>query len=149
MAFDTLLALDVGEKKTGVARANTIALLPEPYDTWPTNEVAQRLTDVIEQENVGIIVIGLPKNLKGEETQQTTFTREFVSQLNVDKSLKVVFFDETLSSVIAEKYLKKQTKNYDKRAIDSTAAAEILRNFIDHNYQALKNNHYEEIDHTQ
>ncbi len=132
MSDGNFLALDIGEKRIGVARANGVALIAEPLKTLDNDKnFTANLHELVGSEGAKTIVIGLPRNLHGEDTAQTEYVREFVSNLNVNPGLKVVFQDEATSSIKAEEYLKSQKKPYSKADIDAEAARVILQDFID------------------
>jgi putative Holliday junction resolvase len=124
-----LLALDVGERKIGVARANAIARVTEPLVTLPNNDTfAGELDKLIKDLDVSVIVIGLPRGIEGQETAQTQYVRNFITQLNLPVTL--VFQDEALTSVAAERQLKQSGKPYSKEDIDAVAACIILNDYL-------------------
>ena len=132
MSDGNFLALDIGEKRIGVARANSVALIAEALETLDNDKsFPTQLHELVGSEGATTIVIGLPRNLYGEDTVQTEYVREFVSNLNVNSGVKVVFQDEATSSIKAEDYLKSQKKPYSKADIDAEAAKVILQDFID------------------
>jgi putative Holliday junction resolvase len=123
-----LLGLDVGLKRTGVARASALARLAEPLVTINTVDVIKTLTQLIEQYNVGTIVVGLPRNLRGDDTAQTTWVRDWVRHAKSKIDLPFYWQDEALTSKIAEAKQKSYTKKVD---IDSLAASIILQDFLE------------------
>ena len=66
-----ILALDIGDRWTGVAISDPLGILPRPYDTSKTVDLYPFLEKVIEKERVSIIVVGLPTTLRGTESEQT------------------------------------------------------------------------------
>ena len=128
----TLIALDVGTVRIGIARANGIARIAQALTTLPNdNEFGQKLQQIIRDEQCNTLVVGLPRNLQGNETQQTTFVRQFVDSLKLEGDVTIHFQDEAVSSVAAEAYLKKTKKSYTKEDIDAQAARLILQDFLD------------------
>jgi putative Holliday junction resolvase len=123
-----LLGLDVGLKRTGIARASAHARLAEPLITVPTTEVLKTIKNLSEEYNVGTIVVGLPRNLQGNDTQQTTWVRDWVTQIKRKVALPFYWQDEVLSSRIAEAKKLSYKRVHD---IDSLAAAIILQDFLD------------------
>lgn len=124
----SVLALDVGDARIGLARAGALAKIPEPLAALKNdNEFLLRLRQVIESENIGLIVIGLPRNMKGEETAQTQLVRQFAEKLR-PIGVEMVFADESLSSKRADQYLAKNKKS--KTDQDSLAACFILDEFF-------------------
>jgi putative Holliday junction resolvase len=74
------LGLDLGLKRTGIARGSEMARLAEPLRTVPTTEVLKALKELIEEYNIGAVVVGLPRNLHGNSTQQTNWVRDWVEK---------------------------------------------------------------------
>jgi putative Holliday junction resolvase len=122
------LGLDVGLKKTGIARASEHARLAEPLITAPTAQIYKTLKNLIEEYNVGAIVVGLPRNLEGDDTKQTTWVRDWI--INAKRKIEVPFYwqDEVLTSRIAEAKKLSFKRPHDT---DSIAAAIILQDFLE------------------
>lgn len=128
----SLLALDVGERRIGVALANPIAKIASPLTTLINDvEVFSRLQELLEQHNVNTIVVGLPRGLDGQETGQTKSVRSFASVMEQKLAITPVFQDEALSSVASEEKLKQSHKTFKKEDIDMYAAAYILQDYLD------------------
>jgi putative Holliday junction resolvase len=122
------LALDVGLKRTGIARASETARLSEPLMTVSTTDIVRKLKDLIEEYNISAIVVGLPRNLQGSSTQQTNWVRDWVSHVKQKIDLPFYWQDEVLSTKIAEAKKLTYKKIHD---VDSLAAAIILQDFLD------------------
>lgn len=132
MSTGNFLALDIGEKRIGVARANGVALIAEAMETLDNDKsFTTRLQKLVESESATTIVIGLPRNLNGEDTAQTKYVRQFVSDMDIGAGPQLVFQDEATSSITAEDFLKSQRKPYSKSDIDAQAARVILQDYID------------------
>lgn len=128
-----LLALDVGEKRIGVALADPAIGIAIVYDTLEVDgtEVA-RIAQAVIEEKITTVVVGYPRNQSGEATQQTAFVEAFVAQLQ-DIDVPIVFQDESLTSVRAEEMLNRQGKPYQKADIDALAACLILQDYLEQN----------------
>ncbi len=127
----TILALDVGERRIGVARANTIARLPEPLTTLINDQtIFDKLNEIIQKERVISVIIGLPRGMNGQETKQTGLTRKFIKEFQGHFSIPVYLQDEALTSKKAEQELRDSTKKQNKDMIDSLAATYILEDFL-------------------
>ena len=125
-----LVSLDVGEKRIGVAVADSSVKIAMPYDTIEADgDEIQVISEIIQSEQADILVVGFPRNQSGEPTQQTQFVEEFVEKLGSIAS-KIVFQDESVTSVMAEDHLKLSGKPYSKSDIDAEAAAIILQDYI-------------------
>jgi len=127
-----IMALDYGASRIGVAIASSIARLPRPLTTLATTDhVIGDIKRLIDQESVGLLVVGLPRTLNGDFSQQTHDAVAFADRLKNKLGMQVVMVDETLTSVDAEAQLA--GKKHDKGAIDALAATYILdRYFSEH-----------------
>lgn len=131
-ADETLLCLDVGAVRIGVARANAIARIAEPLKTVNNDDVVvNTLQEIIEEHNVKTVVVGLPQNRNQEDTEQTRFVRDFIAKLKEAVAVEFVFQDEAESSIKAEAMLKQRGKRYSKEDIDAEAASLILQDYIE------------------
>jgi putative Holliday junction resolvase len=127
----TLLALDVGEKRIGVAVGDMAVKIAVPFDTVEVDgKEIERIARIVVDENVDTIIVGYPRNQSGEATAQTAFVEAFANQLT-DMADKVIFQDESLTSVLAEQRLKSYGKPYTKGDIDAQAATLILQDYLE------------------
>lgn len=133
MSRNNVLGLDVGEKRVGIALMRAEVKIAVPLETldFEDNGFWDKLLAIIETHDVGKIVVGLPRNLEGEDTKQTAYVREFVIELRKQTSLPIVMQDEALTSVNAEKMLNTAGKKYTKSDVDAQAACIILTDYID------------------
>jgi len=127
----SLIALDVGTVRIGVALADTAVRIAVPYGTINVDgtELAQ-IARLAVDETVDTIVVGYPRNQSGEPTAQTAYVEQFAEEL-VDMANDIVFQDESLTSVIAEQRLKSRGESYTKGDIDAEAAVIILQDYIE------------------
>lgn len=134
MSSQTLIGLDVGEKRIGVSVADTGVRIAIPFTTIEVdgNEL-RAINEIVLKESAQIIVIGYPRNQAGEATAQTSYVEEFTKQLE-PLDVTLVFQDESLTSVMAEQQLIAHKKPYGKADIDSHAAAIILQDYLEANY---------------
>lgn len=128
----SILAVDAGEKRVGLAVASRVARLPRPLITLPNNsEFINKLTTIIEAENVDLIVVGLPQGLySGQDTAQTKWVRGFAEKLQQDIKVSIVLHDEALSSDFAKNELVDRGKAYAKVDVDALAATYILDDYM-------------------
>ena len=105
-----------------------------PFETIEAdgNEI-EAIAEIIIKENADILVIGYPRNQAGEPTAQTQYVEEFAKKLS-DIAPKIVFQDESLTSVIAEQQLAGYNRPYSKGDVDAQAATIILQDYIESNY---------------
>lgn len=127
----SFVALDVGEKRIGVALADSAVRIAIPYKTIQVDgSELEEIYAIILQEKADTLVIGYPRNQAGEATQQTTAVESFVEKLE-DAAVTIVYQDESLTSVMAEKRLESYGKPYAKEDIDSMAASIILQDYLE------------------
>jgi putative holliday junction resolvase len=123
-----ILSLDVGERRVGVAIASVIAKLPRPLTTLDNTDDIWAQIDALASEHDAItIVVGLPRNLSGDDTAQTLYARTFAEKL---AKYTVVLQDEALTSLKAEKELNSRGKPFAKGDIDALAATYILEDYL-------------------
>lgn len=133
MPSRNFLALDVGERRIGLAMADSQVKIAIPFG-WLENDqrVIVRITELVLQHDIKTIVVGYPRNQSGEPTQQTEFVESFVEQLaDIELDTDIVFQDESLTSVQAEQRLAGRIK--DKGEIDAEAASIILQDYLEAN----------------
>ncbi|MCL2869883.1 Holliday junction resolvase RuvX [Candidatus Saccharibacteria bacterium] len=125
------MALDVGEKRIGVALADSEVKIAIPFGVIEVNgkEVFE-VNRLIIDEKIDILVVGLPRNQQGEETNQSGFSRRFAANFELSVP-KIVFQDESLTSVLAEQQLKAMDQPYSKGDIDAWAAGMILQDYLE------------------
>ena len=131
-----LLGLDLGTKTIGLALSDTSLSVATPHETIQrkkfTHDV-KLLMEEIEKHDVSALVIGLPLNLDGSEGPRAQATRAFVRNLAKHTDVPVVYWDERLSTVAAERTLLEADASRKRRAevIDKMAAAFILQGALD------------------
>lgn len=127
----TILSLDVGERRIGVAVANMAARLASPLTTLARSDLSFRdIQDLIDGHNTEILVVGLPRGLDGQHTAQTVAVEEFKAALEQYVAVPVHWQDEALTSKQAEAELDARGKPYKKEDVDALSANYILEDFI-------------------
>ena len=129
-----LVGLDVGEKRIGVSVADLGVRIAIPLETILVDGTeVEAIAKVIASEGAELLVVGYPRNQAGEPTAQTDYVEKFAAQL---KPLvpKMVYQDESLTSVIAEQRLKARGGTYQKSDIDAQAAVIILQDYLESHY---------------
>ena len=131
-----LLGLDVGTKTIGLALSDVSRSIATPYDTirrTKFTEDAQVIRDIVRQQEVGALVIGLPINLDGSEGPRAQSTRAFARNLGPIVKLPMLFWDERLSTAAVERHLIEADASRKRRAevVDRMAAAYILQGALD------------------
>ncbi|SDE59467.1 Holliday junction resolvase RuvX [Sporomusa acidovorans] len=132
-----ILALDVGDKTIGVAVCDELKLTAQGVEvirrTSPTRDF-KRLSELIDQYQVGLVIIGLPKNMNGTIGPRGELVKEFAKALvKAIPNIDTAFWDERLSTVAAQKSLIAADVSRAKRrqVIDKMAAVFILQGYLD------------------
>ena len=142
-----MLGVDVGAKRLGLALSDASGRLARPWQTIPAGSTpgasAEAVAGLIRQHSdeltgetagLGRIIVGFPKRLNGDETDQSRICREFAGALGTMTGLDVRLQDERLSSREAEAVLARDERDWRerKKKIDAVAAAIILQDYLDH-----------------
>ena len=127
-----LIALDVGDRRVGIAIAGHTARIARPYGVIDrqVSDVWQVIEKLISEENVITIVVGLPRGMEGQETAQTAKIREFATELKQRLGVAPRLQDEAVTSQMAEDELKARGVSYNKGDIDALAATYILSDYL-------------------
>jgi putative Holliday junction resolvase len=131
-----LLGLDVGTKTIGMALSDVTRSVATPYDTIRRSKFtadAKAIREVVEKNQVGALVIGLPLNLDGSEGPRAQSTRAFARNLAAHVEVPMVFWDERLSTAAVERHLIEADVSRKRRAelVDRMAAAYILQGALE------------------
>jgi putative holliday junction resolvase len=122
-----ILGIDYGTKHIGMAISDETQSLARELTILSPQEFWQGLNELIAAEEITKIVVGLPLNMSGEDTEKTKEARAFAEKLQTQSSVAVELVDERLSSSMAE-----QIAGTSKH-IDSLAAQIILQTYLDRN----------------
>lgn len=135
-----VLALDVGRRRIGIAISDPSAILARPLRTLdvagkdPVVRVADEVARIAaEEEGLGLIVVGVPRHLSGEASDQTREVERFIARLRERVSLPIAVEDERLTSREADSRLAERERDWRARKarLDAAAAAIILQDFLD------------------
>lgn len=130
------MGLDVGSKTIGVAVSDELGFSAHPISTVRRRNLRadlQELTRIIKQQDVVRLIVGLPLNMNGSEGPRAGESRKLGEALSDHASLPVIYWDERLTSVAAEKSLIEADVSRKKRkeVIDQVAACLILQGWLD------------------
>ena len=131
-----ILAIDYGDVRVGLALSDLTCTIAQPFKTLNYDDMdhlIKQLFEIIAEKQVNKVVVGIPYNMKGDDTQQTTKVREFVSILEQKLGYEIIFVDERLTSSEAEKFMHQMDikTGFNKDRIDKIAASIILQEYID------------------
>lgn len=128
------LGIDVGRARVGVARCDPDGLLATPIETVPRDNAAvARIAALAEEYSATEIWVGLPTNLRGEDTASTTDARGFAAELAARAARPVRLVDERLSTVSAHAVLRNAGKSQrsSRSIVDQVAAVVLLQHALD------------------
>ena len=130
------LGIDFGDVRVGLALSDLTKTISKPFETikyTDLDNLSSKLKILIQENEVDVIVVGIPFNMSGEDTKQTTKARQFVSFIEKTLNIPVHLIDERLTSIEAEKTM--HTLNiktgHNKGKIDKIAASIILQEYLD------------------
>jgi len=127
----SVLGLDVGARRVGVATASLASHLPRPLTTLMRDDkFFPALRNLIADEDAAALVVGLPRGLEGQVTAQTKAVEAFTDELKQHSDLPVHLQDEAVTSKQAEAELKSRGKPYRRGDIDALAATYILEDWL-------------------
>lgn len=140
-----VLAIDYGKKRTGVAVTDPLQLIANGLTTVFTSSVMDFIVSYVRQEHVERIVVGLPKQANGEDSENMGRINSFVRRLHERLlEIPVEFFDERYTSVLAHQAMlqgglrKKARQN--KALVDEISATIILQGWMESRMMLKKNN---------
>lgn len=131
-----LLGLDVGAKTIGIAVSDARLGMATPVETIKRKKLKDdvaALTRVVEDRDIGGLIIGLPMNMDGSEGPRCQSVRQFAANIAPSIDLPMVFWDERLSTVAVERTLIDLDVSRKRRdaVVDAHAAAFILQGALD------------------
>jgi putative Holliday junction resolvase len=128
-----VLGLDFGTKYIGIALSNPFKSIAFPYGKIEPDKAIAKIKEILEEENIESIVLGLPRALKGNETAMTGLVKEFRLELEKHVTVPIIYQDERLTSSFVGKQLTAQGVNQKKqRQIkDALEATQILQGYLD------------------
>ena len=131
-----ILALDLGKKRIGLAISDPLGItaqgLPNLVRVRKRADFAA-LEQLIRERQVGLILMGNPINMRGDEGRQSAWVREFAQALEARTGLPVKLWDERLTSVEANRVLRSSGISIEKRAaaVDRLSAVILLQSYLD------------------
>ena len=130
------MALDVGSRTIGIACSDELLMTAQGIETIRRTSLEndfKRLSDLISEYEVHELVVGMPKNMNGTKGERAEKTEEFVEKMKEVIDLPITFWDERLSTVMAERQLIAADVSRKKRkdVIDKMAAVVILQGYLD------------------
>jgi putative holliday junction resolvase len=132
-----VLGIDHGEARIGLAVSDELGMFAHPLETVPARDpkaALDRVVSIVAAKKIGMIVIGLPRNMDGTYGPAAIKVRAFAEDLKSRvASCEVSFVDERLSTVAAQKALHASGRNVkqSRSVVDQVAAQMILQTYLD------------------
>lgn len=131
-----ILAIDYGQKRTGIAVSDPLRMIAGGLDTVPTHTLFDFLADYMQKEGVDIIVIGKPTQMNGEDSENMSRITPFVNRLKkLYPEKEIVMHDERFTSVLAHKAMLEsgigKKARQDKALVDKISATIILQSYME------------------
>ena len=131
-----IMALDVGSKRIGVALSDPLKITAQGLQTFQRTtleEDIKGLWQLIDEHEVSQLVVGLPKNMAGSIGFKAEEVQQFIADLTAERKIEVIWIDERLTTVSAERVLLEADVSRAKRkkVIDKMAAVVILQSYLD------------------
>ena len=131
-----IIGLDIGTVRIGIATSDILGILATSYQVYNRRNMyldVRYMATLAEKLDSDTFVIGLPLKLDGSEGDSVQMVKEFAEELSKVCNSKIVFQDERLSTVSAERILIESNMRREKRknVVDQIAATIILQNYLD------------------
>lgn len=133
-----ILAIDYGQKRTGLAVTDNMQMIANGLTTVDTKDLEKFITDYVSKEDVCTIVVGKPTQMNGEDSENMKRIEPFFNRLKkIFPDKEIVYYDERFTSVLAHQTMltsgisKKARQN--KALVDQISATIILQDFMTSN----------------
>ena len=137
-----IIAIDYGAKRTGIAVTDPLGIIAQPLETVATHTLMDFLRGYIARESVERIIVGLPKQMDGSNSENFRRIEPFVNRLRKElPSIPVEYYDERFTSVLAHRAMIDggvgKMARRDKAMVDRISAAIILQGYMDSKNNAI------------
>lgn len=130
-----ILSIDYGKKRTGLAVTDPLQIIPNGLATVATSTLIDFLKDYLSRESVERVVIGEPRQMNGEASENLARVQQFVARFKkLFPTLPIEFYDERFTSVLAHRAIidsgigKKARRN--RALVDEISATIILQDYL-------------------
>ena len=130
-----IMAIDYGDARTGVAISDLMCSIVGSSTVVPSRNREKAVADIVrlcKENSVGVIVVGLPRNMDGSEGPRAQLCREFAQILGEATGVEIVMWDERRTTVEAHNILSAHNYHGKKRkdTVDAVAASLILEGYL-------------------
>ena len=131
-----IIAIDYGRKRTGLAVTDALQIIANGLCTVPSGDVTEYLRKYVSQENVDLFVVGQPKQMNYEPSENMRYVSAFVNRLHkIIPDIPVEYADERFTSVLAHQAMidggLRKKRRQDKALVDEISATIILQGFLE------------------
>ena len=137
-----ILSIDYGQKRTGIAVTDPLQIIANGVTTVPSERIIDFLKTYLQTEQVETIVVGLPKQLNNEPSENMRRIEPFVQKLKATfPDIPIVYFDERFTSTLAHRTMleggMKKKERQNKAKVDEISAVIILQGYLESKKQHL------------
>ena len=136
--MEKILGLDLGSRTCGIAMSDALGMIAHGVETFHFQEnqykkAANRVRELVEENNIHTIVLGLPKHMNGDIGERGEISIQFKERLEKMMDVEVILVDERLTTVMAQNALifADVSRKKRKQVIDKMAAVQILQGYLD------------------
>ena len=131
-----IIAIDYGRKRTGIAVTDSLQMIANGLTTVPSGELVKFLQDYLAKEPVELIVVGQPKQMNNEPSENMRYVQAFVTHLKRTlPQVPVEYYDERFTSVMAHQAMLegglRKKKRQEKALVDEVSAVIILQAYLE------------------
>lgn len=135
MSKGRILAVDVGQKRYGLAQSDPTRTIASPVGTYHLEDLLGKLREIVAKETIEILVVGWPLNMDSAESEATERVQAFITTVERRfPAVNVVKFDERFTSVMAQRSIREaglsKKKRQDKGLVDTVAAVILLQEYL-------------------
>ena len=137
-----ILSIDYGQKRTGIAVTDPLQIIANGVTTVPSEQIIDFLRTYLQTEQVETIVVGLPKQMNNEPSENMRRIKPFVQKLKATfPDIPIVYFDERFTSTLAHRTMleggMKKKERQNKAKVDEISAVIILQGYLESKKQHL------------
>lgn len=131
-----IMAIDYGRKRTGLAVTDSLQIIANGLATVASGELVKYLVDYVSREKVDVFIVGQPKQMNNEPSENMKYVEAFVTHLKrTIPNIPIEYYDERFTSVLAHKAMLegglKKKKRQDKGLVDEISAVIILQSYLE------------------
>ncbi|MBR6036076.1 MAG: Holliday junction resolvase RuvX [Bacteroidaceae bacterium] len=135
-----ILAIDYGQKRTGIAVTDTLQMIANGLATVETKELEKFIVDYVAKEDVSVIVVGKPTQMNGTDSENMKRIEPFFNRLKkLFPSKEITYYDERFTSVLAHQTMLQsgigKKARQDKALVDKISTTIILEDYLQSRHQ--------------